>query len=487
MSLQQYCNDATHAFLQKNYLTSLQGVQKGITQALHNARNYTPQGVQLLERFLLLRYTVVITVYTNETVHGRVTNALKGTSNDVDKALNDMLWLPARALFIQLWYESLDALFGSPESPYPDSLEPSDSILGLILQIPGALLASAILGALRLDQYADRGPEFARKETLQGSACARQICEWYFAALLRAENKAHGKSNTYERIVRLYTLQILGLHLQEWDFAKDFVGYSDLPENQKESLFIELKETQQRTQLQSQREQQALQQARQQYEQEKHRRRTDLETTDLSNASAEIKEKRAAQPAFQPQVKSDAKQQQEQKDAATRSEHNFYGASLQRSASIRRRESRHQSQAAKSSTEQNTEIVSDGTAANSVSSALSNDEGSLASAGHQKPDRTDQEQEKKLDASTLPDTHATKRQRLRSFLAQRPMEVPSLPSESLTRHVGHLLFAQWRTRYWAGIAILLSFALMQSKPRVTQPMSRWVRLALLRVWETLRM
>lgn len=241
-ALRQQCGDATRAFLQKEYMTSLLMIQKGVELACADARQGITHDVVLLERLLVLRYTAMVTVYTNSSVRERVMKSLEHTPERPEDAharahaVLQVLQAPAGALYTMLWYASLDVLHGTPNPPYPHTLDPSEELTPLILRVPGALLTSAILAALRLDTYASKGPAYARgdAETSARATCARQTCEWYFSALLTPDGQEVSKAGgTYERVLRIYTLQVLGVHLQDWNYAHDFVGYSSLPEGAK--------------------------------------------------------------------------------------------------------------------------------------------------------------------------------------------------------------------------------------------------------------
>lgn len=241
-ALRQQCGDATRAFLQKEYMTSLLMIERGVELACADSRQGITHDVVLLERLLVLRYTAMVTVYTNSSVRERVMNSLEHTPESPEDAharahaVLQVLQAPAGALYTMLWYASLDVLHGTPNPPYPHTLDPSEELTPLILRVPGALLTSAILAALRLDTYASKGPAYARgdAETSARATCARQTCEWYFSALLTPDGQEVSKAGgTYERVLRIYTLQVLGVHLQDWNYAHDFVGYSSLPEDAK--------------------------------------------------------------------------------------------------------------------------------------------------------------------------------------------------------------------------------------------------------------
>ena len=116
----------------------------------------------------------------------------------------------------------------------PSTLETSDDICTMILRLPAPLISSAILMALRMDTYADTTQ---RKGT--PSSCARQTCECFFAATLH-QDEHHFDLNTYEKILRLYVLQVLGTHLGEWDHARHVIQDCVLPTRSKTAVLNDL-------------------------------------------------------------------------------------------------------------------------------------------------------------------------------------------------------------------------------------------------------
>lgn len=230
-ALQQACLEATRSFLLKEYDACLQKVQYAMGIAASMAREERLDR-SLVERLLVLRYTAMTTIYTNASVHARVLRTLEDSRHDTD-ALLTLLRAPAKTLYTTLWYEGLTLVGLVDGPPYPSSLDPAPEQTALVLRLPGPVLVSAVLSAVRLDVYSQDGPAYAHSSSRR-MECARQTCEWYFSALLTPEGDAPDRyGETYERILQLYTQQILGVHLHEWAYAEDYLGYSTLSQKQK--------------------------------------------------------------------------------------------------------------------------------------------------------------------------------------------------------------------------------------------------------------
>ncbi|WFC96709.1 hypothetical protein MBRA1_003372 [Malassezia brasiliensis] len=433
----EHCGVATRAFLQKEYAESLVHIQHGMARALGAARDGTPLDAHLVERLGVLRYTACVTVYTNAAARTRALAALADRPDDDAHAVRALLEAPAAGLYTQLWWESLEALFGTPRAPHPSSLEAPDTAAALALRVPGALLTSAILGALRLDTCAHSGAAYA--QAADGTAargCARQTCEMYLGASLADAPAAPDAQATYARVLRLYTIQVLGLHLHDWTYARDVVGYSRLPDDAKAALLTELDATATHAAARAQRERAALEVAQQQYEAEKRRRQAAPPPEAVADTEA---------PPSAPVLPSAAP--------------STSGAALRRTASVRRRGSGRAGGAAAQAPRAE---ASRGAAADGA-----------AAAAHSR------------DAP--PDTHAAERARIQAYLARRPSEPvgPVVHGSPQDAYVRYLWFGGLRRRAAVLLALVLAAVLVRAA-RARIP-AAWARVAGQRVWDTLRM
>lgn len=256
-TLRQICTDATRAFLQKNYAQCLLQIQKGMS--MHYS---IPSSDVWLEQLLVLRFTVVHSVYVSTSERTRVLDALSRETSIIK-----LFSMPPSQLYATLWYECLYTMSHLPmPDPCPSSLETSEDICSMILLLPAPLISSAILMALRMDAYADTTQ---RKGT--PSSCARQTCECFFAATLH-QDEHHFDLNTYEKIMRLYVLQVLGTHLGEWDPARHFIQNCVLPAQSKAAVLNDLERIHKELDLRVLRESDVLRHAQQQYADEMARR-----------------------------------------------------------------------------------------------------------------------------------------------------------------------------------------------------------------------
>ena len=292
------CASATHAFLQKNYLLAL----RIIDGALESTREPTA-----LEQLLVLRFTVVTSVCTHANVRQRVMDELTSLEDNFSKKWDALLQASAEVLYASLLYEAMFLCNEQDVPPaLPKTLEPTANTASLLLKMPVTVLIAALHLALRLDS----------SETLQGAACARQTCEWYFDALLAPD--AHVSATSYERVLRVYVLLVLGAHLHEWNYARDIVDYSTLAPPAKAALQRDVDHAQAADESRAQREEEALERARAVYVEEKARRTSTSPHGQIPTVPAsDVTALPSPGPVFQ--------------DATIRP------AALQRSASIRRR------------------------------------------------------------------------------------------------------------------------------------------------------
>lgn len=271
-SLRQPCANATQAFLRKDYVQSLFEIEKAL--------NVSSEGISTsLEQLLVLRFTVVYTVYAHATVRHRVTEALQEAESEHAPKLKQMLSMSPGPLFVQLWYECVYAL---AQDPVPDSLPSSLALTPVaeqvLLHIPVPVLSSAILMALRMDVFQD-----AEASSSTRSQNARQLCECFFSAVVQAD-ETFQDTDKYERILRLYAIQVLGTYLGEWEYACGFVEYSTLPPPTKLDVLNALSAARENFKHKMEQETQVLRHAQKHYESERSKRGAEVPPTDTPSA-----------------------------------------------------------------------------------------------------------------------------------------------------------------------------------------------------------
>ncbi|WFD34421.1 hypothetical protein MCUN1_001262 [Malassezia cuniculi] len=248
---------AHRAFLHKNYAQSLLESEQGLVLAKDSGEP------DVLARTVILRYTVAVAIFTHSQVLERVLAELKNREDGGKAAA--LLDQPLGGLVASLWAESL-RVFGG-QAPEPPSLEATSETLTSALLLPTAVISSAILMALRADM------------ALQGTNYARQLCEWYFAAVLAPEAPQVDMAQ-YQRVIRLYTVHVLGAHMHDWDYARSFVGYSRLTDVEKEALAADIAAAQARVDSRAARERAAAEHAQRQYEDKARSAKEDKKETD---------------------------------------------------------------------------------------------------------------------------------------------------------------------------------------------------------------
>lgn len=231
---------AHRAFLHKDYVASLLASEQSLAAAHGDT--------DLLARTIILRYTVALAVFTNAPIRERVCAALAAAPDGAHAAA--LLTQPAGGLVAALWAESLRVFAG--RAPEPPSLEPTPETARAALALPTAVISSAVLMALRADMATG------------DSRFARQLCEWYFGALI-APDAPQPDPTQYTRVLRLYTVHVLGIHMHDWDYARSFAGYSRLADSEKHALIADIDAAQGRVETRATREQAAAEHAQQQY------------------------------------------------------------------------------------------------------------------------------------------------------------------------------------------------------------------------------
>jgi len=235
--------DATHtasarAFLRKDYAVSLAETQRGL-ELLRSEATGTEPASAALERLLVLRITACTAACLDERVKKNVLERLQMLESSMpsSQAARELLDRSLPALVVALWYQCL-ACYGGESSndvsrtgEVPESLKPTPEDLPRVLQLPTQVLAAVILMALRVDERTGISKEPGQSRP---SSLSRQMCEWYFDALLTPEGKAAGAlPPSYNKALSLYTVQVLGTLHREWDYAREVTGYSSLPDEGK--------------------------------------------------------------------------------------------------------------------------------------------------------------------------------------------------------------------------------------------------------------
>lgn len=235
--------DAAHtasarAFLRKDYAVSLAETQRGL-ELLRSEATRTEPASAALERLLVLRITACTAACLDERVKKNVLERLQTleSSMPASPAARALLDRSLPALVVALWSQSL-AWYGegtssdmSSANEAPESLKGTPADLPRALQLPTQVLTAVVLMALRVDERTGISKEAGQPRP---SSLSRQMCEWYFDALLTPEGKAAGTlPASYNKALSLYAVQVLGTLHQEWDYAREVTGYSSLPDEGK--------------------------------------------------------------------------------------------------------------------------------------------------------------------------------------------------------------------------------------------------------------
>ncbi|PWN52241.1 hypothetical protein IE53DRAFT_409595 [Violaceomyces palustris] len=299
---------AARAFLQKDHLHALVQTQNALHSLLANKptaigrldhigdsildiseqserdNHHDPDLLKLCEKLSILRLTVSTSVYTHPSTHravlDRITTPPSPSSLHHDanleqtfSSLAKLLTKPPKELIAQLWSEALQ-LFSAPSASIPQaqshSLDPTPETLLMALELPPSVVSASIMAALRLDE--------SPQSSGQGTLAARQICEWFLASFSAAPPQplpttiSDQKAAAYQRVVELYALHLLGSRLGEWEYAREFVGYSSLADADKAELLSRLDSAESHISSRPQRELEAAKAASKAYEEEKSRR-----------------------------------------------------------------------------------------------------------------------------------------------------------------------------------------------------------------------
>ncbi|GAK65757.1 uncharacterized protein PAN0_010c3977 [Moesziomyces antarcticus] len=276
---------AARAFLAKDLPTAL--VQSQLAADLISASNQLGSSLtassflndadldvqKLVEKIAVLRLTVFTQVYTDQRTLASVTDALtqaKQKAGSDGAAMDRVALLLSKqplSLISHLWFEALRLCSHTSSDADAPSLDPTPETIHLAIELPASVVSSAVLAALRLDAL--------EPATRTGTNAARLIAEWYLASFSSAFGAAPPTPRAaaaYENIVGLYSLHVLASRLGEWEYAREFVGYSSLAESVKFGLLEQIGEAQAHLTAQTQREQDAIASAQKAYTEEKHKR-----------------------------------------------------------------------------------------------------------------------------------------------------------------------------------------------------------------------
>ncbi|CCF52580.1 uncharacterized protein UHO2_03625 [Ustilago hordei] len=232
---------------------------------------------KLVDKVAILRLTVFTQVYTDkqisDSIHDKLTQAKQQTSSTTSSdgaAIDRILLLLSKqpqSLISHLWFEALRLCTHTSGENDAPSLDPTPETMHLAIELSASVISSAVLAALRLDAL--------NPAARTGRNAARLIAEWYLASFSSAFGAAPPTPKAaaaYEKIVGLYSLHVLASRLDEWEYAREFVGYSSLAESVKFGLLEQINEAQAHLTAQSEREQEAVANAQKTYLEEKAKR-----------------------------------------------------------------------------------------------------------------------------------------------------------------------------------------------------------------------
>lgn len=281
----------------------------------------------LAEQFSILQITAFCAIYSpNEetSLQSRIEHWQQGSGKDkqLPKEVQDQLQLPPNQFFTRLWYRTLAFFHSCPSLPsiqskvpeYKDKLttiSPPDSspeLAASALQIPAGVVEALVLGALKIDEdvarntsQSDKSNGYAkpdkRKPIPQGLQSARAMCEWILSAysttpgLDNVHDRKHLRDQ-YGRATRLYALEILGIRLQEWEFAGQIVRCAKMITDdgtevqEREALLAELGEAHQQAEAKLDRHQAAKERARKLLQAQVEKRKLSASLDDLSSSQS---------------------------------------------------------------------------------------------------------------------------------------------------------------------------------------------------------
>lgn len=305
-TIKAHYGKAARAFLAKDLLTAL--VQSQHAADLLNSSNQLGSSLtasallnddldlqKLIDKVAILRLTVFTQVYTDKTnsssIPEKLTQAKQQSLSDavaIDRILL-LLSKQPQSLISHLWFEALRLCTHTSGEADAPSLDPTPETIHLAIELPASVVSSAVLAALRLDAL--------NPAARTGTNAARLIAEWYlasFSSAFGASPPTPKAAAAYEKIVGLYSLHVLASRLGEWEYAREFVGYSSLAELVKFGLLEQINEAQMHLTGQSEREQEAIASAQKAYAEEKAKRAAEEKQAKEAAASAAASAGKAA-------------------------------------------------------------------------------------------------------------------------------------------------------------------------------------------------
>lgn len=210
---------------------------------------------QLAEQFLVLQITALCAIYSPNDpaqLEARLQHWRQGPGREAQlpTELTEQLILPPERFFARMWTQSLRFYQSIPTVPsitsaVPDanatSITPTPEVLRSALQLPAAVIEALVLGALKVDEDLARHSSSSKsngkastkgKDVPAGLQAARAMCEWVLSAYSSAglDTIADRKHlhDQYGRVLRLYALELLGLRLQDWEYAREMVRCAKL-------------------------------------------------------------------------------------------------------------------------------------------------------------------------------------------------------------------------------------------------------------------
>ncbi|PWN93958.1 hypothetical protein FA10DRAFT_264553 [Acaromyces ingoldii] len=296
--------------------------------------------MQLVERLVILRITILATLYrpppiTSPTVTGLEKLLSSKEEASLAKDCIELLSQEPNAFVARLWYSTLGIYqrFSvlPPRAPPPrhlasgglDRIQSSVETQSTALNLPAAVVAAVVMGALRIDEEQrnaatsgrlDAKPRslLSRKEaqmrgtdpslvasapadgTQAGIASAKAICEWILAAHSAEGDWPAGTASLsdmqrnhlrdqHHRVLTLYTLHILGSRLHQWEYAGEVVrlatsvahdGAEEHVVQERAELLRQLDSAKVHIETRGERRRAASEQARAKWDEEKKRRVT---------------------------------------------------------------------------------------------------------------------------------------------------------------------------------------------------------------------
>ncbi|SNX87293.1 uncharacterized protein MEPE_06003 [Melanopsichium pennsylvanicum] len=244
---------------------------------------------KLIEKVAILRLTVFTQVYTDKqnspSIRDKLTHVKSQSVSDaagIDRIVL-LLFKQPQSLISHLWFEALRLCSQTSGDSDAPSLDPTPETIHLAIELPASVISSAVLAALRLDAI--------NPAARTGTNAARLIAEWYlasFSSAFGASPPTPKATAAYEKIVGLYSLHVLASRLGEWEYAREFVGYSSLAESVKFGLLEQINEAQAHLGGQMEREQEAIANAKKAYDQEKAKRADEEKKAKEAAAAAPV-------------------------------------------------------------------------------------------------------------------------------------------------------------------------------------------------------